>query len=87
MNIRCFCCMGDSITSDQVSGIGTMVAHRLNAQEVLNAACGYATCSDWHEGDRNITPVTLIEPPNTNTAYRHRHAEHAGRHLHRHLHQ
>lgn len=44
MNIRCFCCMGDSITSDQVSGIGTMVAHRLNAQEVLNAACGYATC-------------------------------------------
>ncbi len=68
MNIRCFCCMGDSITSDQVSGIGTMVAHRLNAQEVLNAACGYATCSDWHEGDRNITPVTLIEPPNTNTA-------------------
>ena len=35
MNIRCFCCMGDSITSDQVSGIGTMVAHRLNAQEVL----------------------------------------------------
>ena len=120
MNIRCFCCMGDSITSDQVSGIGTMVAHRLNAQEVLNAACGYATCSDWHEGDRNITPVTLIEPPNTNTAdnvlsnqvrrvlqaltpkgsiirwtvcdsggnrCRHRHAEHAGRHLHRHLHQ
>ena len=65
MNIRCFCCMGDSITSDQVRGIGTMVAHRLNAQEVLNAACGYATCSDWHEGDRNITPVTLIEPPNT----------------------
>ena len=60
--------VGDSITSDQVSGIGTMAAHRLNAQEVLNAACGYATCSDWHEGDRNITPVTLIEPPNTNTA-------------------
>ena len=30
MNIRCFCCMGDSITSDHVSGIGTMVAHRLN---------------------------------------------------------
>ena len=68
MNIRSFCCMGDSITSDQVSGIGTMVAHRLNAQEVLNAACGYATCSDWHEGDRNVTPITLIEPPNTNTA-------------------
>lgn len=67
MDIRSFCCMGDSITSDQVSGIGTLVAHRLRARHLLNAACGYATCTDWHEGERNITPVTLIEPPNTNT--------------------
>ena len=67
MDICSFCCMGDSITSDQVSGIGTLVAHRLHARHLLNAACGYATCADWHEGERNITPVTLIEPPNTNT--------------------
>lgn len=62
-----FCCLGDSITSDQVTGIGTVVARKLNAG-YMNAACGYATCTDWHEGSINITPVTLAEPPNTNTA-------------------
>lgn len=64
----CFCCLGDSITSDQVTGIGTVVARKLGAAHLFNAACGYATCSDWHESDVNITPITLIEPPNTNTA-------------------
>lgn len=68
MQPMCFCCLGDSITSDQVTGIGTVVARELGAARLLNAACGYATCSDWHKGDVNITPVTLIEPPNTNTA-------------------
>ncbi|MBQ8200562.1 MAG: SGNH/GDSL hydrolase family protein [Clostridia bacterium] len=63
-----FCCLGDSITSDQVTGIGTVVARKLHAAHLLNAACGYATCTDWHDGDVNITPITLIEPPNTNTA-------------------
>lgn len=62
-----FCCLGDSITSDQVTGIGTVVARKLGAR-CLNAACGYATCTDWHDGDVNITPITLVEPPNTNTA-------------------
>lgn len=64
----CFCCLGDSITSDQVTGIGTVVARKLGAAHLMNAACGYATCSDWHDGEANITPITLIEPPNTNTA-------------------
>lgn len=68
MGIGSFCCLGDSITSDQVSGIGTMVAARLQATQCLNAACGYATGSDWHDGKVNVTPVTLVEPPNTNTA-------------------
>ena len=63
-----FCCLGDSITSDQVTGIGTVVAHKLGAAQQLNAACGYATCSDWHDGPHNVTPVSLVEPPNTNTA-------------------
>lgn len=63
-----FCCLGDSITSDQVTGIGTVVARKLGAAHLLNAACGYATCSDWHDGNVNVTPVTLVEPPNTNTA-------------------
>ncbi len=64
----CFCCLGDSITSDQVTGIGTVVARKLGAAQWLNAACGYATCSDWHDGEVNVTPVSLVEPPNTNTA-------------------
>ncbi len=63
-----FCCLGDSITSDQVTGIGTAVAGKLGAAQLLNAACGYATCTDWHDGEKNITPVTLAVPPNTNTA-------------------
>lgn len=64
----CFCCFGDSITSDQVTGIGTVVARKLGAVHALNAAVGYATCSDWHDGEENISPVSLVEPPNTNTA-------------------
>lgn len=68
MSIQSFCCLGDSITSDQVTGIGTVVARKLRAAHCFNAACGYATCTDWHEGRRNVTPITLLEPPNTNTA-------------------
>lgn len=66
-NVR-FACMGDSITSDQVTGIGTVIQKKLGLQMVGNFACGYATCSDWHMGDRNVTPISLLEPPNTNTA-------------------
>lgn len=62
-----FACLGDSITSDQVTGIGTVVARKLGASPCGNFACGYATCSDWHDGKRNVTRVTLLEPPNTNT--------------------
>lgn len=68
MSRHVFACMGDSITSDQVTGIGTLVAQKLNARLLGNFACGYATCTDWHDGETNITPITLIEPPNTNTA-------------------
>lgn len=68
MHPQCFCCLGDSITSDQVTGIGTVVAKKLKAAQWLNAAVGYATCSDWHDGEINISPVSLVEPPNTNTA-------------------
>lgn len=62
-----YACLGDSITSDQVTGIGTVVAEKLGAQMLGNFACGYATCSDWHDGPKNITTVTLAVPPNTNT--------------------
>ena len=54
---RRFACLGDSITSDQVTGIGTLVAQKLGMTLTGNFACGYATRSDWHEGKKNITPA------------------------------
>lgn len=63
-----FACLGDSITSDQVTGIGTVVARKLDAQLLGNFACGYATCSDWHAGEANFSPISLTVPDNTNTA-------------------
>lgn len=62
-----FACLGDSITSDQVTGIGTLVARKLGVKLCGNFACGYATCTDWHDGETNLTHITLAEPPNTNT--------------------
>ena len=68
-----FACFGDSITSDQVTGIGTRVCEILSMSSVGNYACGYATCSDWHKTNSNgesvhLTPFLLNTPPNTNTA-------------------
>lgn len=63
-----YACMGDSITSDQVVGIGTLVNDILNTKLVGNFACGYATCSNWHTGDTDESPQTFVEPQNTNTA-------------------
>lgn len=62
-----FACLGDSITSEQVTGIGTLVAQKLGVRLFGNFACGYATCSDWAAAGRSITRITLTEPPNTNT--------------------
>ena len=62
-----YACFGDSITSDQVTGIGTLVAKKAGFQLLENFATGYCTCSDWHDGVRNITPLSLVTPPNTNT--------------------
>ena len=63
-----YACMGDSITSDQVVGIGTLVNDILETKLVGNFACGYATCSNWHTGDTDESPQTFVEPQNTNTA-------------------
>lgn len=62
-----FACLGDSITSDQVTGIGTVVRKKLGLVDSGNYACGYATCSDWHDGDTNTTTQTMDVPQNTNT--------------------
>lgn len=63
-----YVCFGDSIWSDQVAGIGTSVQKDLNAQMIGNFAVGWATCQDWFDQGKNITPISLIEPQNTDTA-------------------
>ena len=63
-----YACLGDSITSDQVVGIGTLVNDILNTHLVGNFACGYAICSNWHTGDVDESPQSFVVPQNTNTA-------------------
>lgn len=60
-------CFGDSITSDQVSGIGTLVGNKIGANIINNFAVGYATCTDWHIGETNTTTINLEEPANAKT--------------------
>ena len=63
-----YACLGDSITSDQVVGIGTLVNDILNTKLVGNFACGYAICSNWHTGETDESPQSFQVPQNTNTA-------------------
>ena len=54
-----FACFGDSITSDEVTGIGTKTNDLLGTQLVGNFAHGNATCSDWYNVQNgNITTET-----------------------------
>lgn len=63
MNIKKqgFACLGDSITSEQVTGIGTLVCRKLGMPLYGNFACGWATGSDWHRGEEVLTKVSLEE--------------------------
>ena len=61
-------CFGDSIWSDQVAGIGTIVQRDLSAKMIGNFAVGWATCQDWFDSGKNITPITFNVPNNTDTA-------------------
>lgn len=61
---RLYACLGDSITSEQVTGIGTRVCRKLGMELFGNFAFGWATGSDWHEGDEMLTPCCLEDLPN-----------------------
>ncbi len=61
MEKKGFACLGDSITSEQVTGIGTLVCHKLGMQLFGNFACGWATGSDWHAGEDVLTKPSLEE--------------------------
>lgn len=56
---------GDSITSDDVTGIGTRVAEILGCKLTGNFAIGASTCSDFHNNDTNLSEVNLSRPSNT----------------------
>lgn len=63
-----YACFGDSIWSNQVAGLGTLVQQDLNAKMIGNFAVGWATCQDWFNSDNNISPITLKTPQNSDTA-------------------
>lgn len=61
---KVFACLGDSITSEQVTGIGTRVCEKLQMKLLENFACGWASGSDWHYGDKTLTKASLSVQPN-----------------------
>ncbi len=58
-----FFCFGDSITSDECTGTGSLVGRMLNADVIRNYAHGNATSSDWFTGDERITKTNVDLPP------------------------
>lgn len=63
-NPKVFACLGDSITSEQVSGIGTRICEKLQMKLLGNLACGWASGSDWHRGEETLTTFSLEVQPN-----------------------
>lgn len=59
-----FCCFGDSITSNMVTGIGSRICEILDAKMFGNFAVGYATACDFHNQGINSSYDYLLEPEN-----------------------
>lgn len=59
-----FACMGDSLTSDEVSGIGSIVSAKLGTKLTGNFAHGNSTCANWQKNGKNITPADINIPFN-----------------------
>ena len=57
-----FACFGDSITSEEVSGIGTLICSNLGAELVGNYGHGNASCADWSDHGKVLTEVCLDVP-------------------------
>ena len=57
-----FACFGDSLTSDEITGIGTAVCNKLGCSMVGNFAHGNSTCANWQKGGVDITPVEIDIP-------------------------
>lgn len=63
-----FACFGDSITSDEKTGVGTLISEMLGTTLVGNFAHGNAKMQDWQSGGSNITPITFNIGVNTDTS-------------------
>ena len=57
-----FACFGDSLTSEEVTGIGTAVCNKLGSKLVGNFAHGNATCANWQKDGADITPINIDIP-------------------------
>lgn len=60
-----FICFGDSITSEEVTGIGTRIAQLADFELLGNFAHGNATASDWHNKNKILTKYNLNIPVDT----------------------
>lgn len=67
LNGKKYACFGDSITSDEVTGTGTVVGNLLGANIVGNFAHGNATGSDWFNGTTNDTVIKFDTATNADT--------------------
>ena len=56
-----FACFGDSITSNDVSGIGTKVNELLETELIGNFAVGGASCSDWSYNGQDYSDFSVAE--------------------------
>lgn len=64
-----FACFGDSIWSDDVCKIGTMIPDFIGLKLVGNFAIGAATASDWKDTyGTNISPISLARAKNASSA-------------------
>lgn len=57
-----FACFGDSLTSEEVTGIGTGVCNKLGCKLVGNFAHGNSTCANWQKDGADITPINIDIP-------------------------
>ena len=64
-----YMCFGDSIISDDVTGLGTSINATLQTTLVGNYAYGNASCSDYYSGSTNQTTESSANPNNQKVNY------------------
>ena len=62
-----YAALGDSITDNEISAIGTLLGQSLGTQIIGNFARGNATFCDYSQGGVNVSPIDLSYPENEET--------------------